>query len=158
MAEQCTNTESKNPLAVVIDDDYDALEWCKVILELDGFTVACFYDSNAALDYMLHHKPDVIISDLMMADLDSGFEFAEKIKKTPKLSTIPIIIITAAASRHGFDFTPRSEADLKSMHIDAFFSKPADPKALIGKIHELMAKTPTKSTSYNAEEEKYFEA
>ena len=139
MVQSTTNEKDAKSLVVVIDDDYDVLEWCRVILELDGFSVACFYDPESACDFMRTNIPDMILSDLMMANLDSGFDFARKIKEVPELSHVPIIIITAASSRHGFDFTPRTESDLAAMHIDAFFTKPADPKALLSKIHELIA-------------------
>ena len=77
----------------------------------------------------------------MMANLDSGFDFAQQIKDAPEFARIPVIIMTAASSRHGFDFIPRSEADLEAMHVDAFFTKPADPQALIARIRALIAKS-----------------
>lgn len=134
-------TKQKQSLVVVIDDDYDVLEWCRVILEFDGFTVACFYDIEKAYAFMQSHHPDIILSDLMMAELNSGFDFARRIKQTPGLAHVPIIILTAASSRHGFDFSPKNDTDLKAMHVDAFFSKPVDQAVLLSKIHELIAKT-----------------
>lgn len=125
-------------LIVVIDDDYDVLEWCRIILEMEGFAVECFFDPDNAFLFMKEHIPDVIVSDLMMANLDSGFDFARRIKETPQLRNVPVIIMTAASSRYGFDFSPKTEADLKEMHIDAYFTKPADPKLLLSKIHELL--------------------
>ncbi len=138
-----TSGEAKRDhlLVVVIDDDYDVLEWCRVILECDGFAVECFYDMEQAYIFMQSRKPDLVLSDLMMADLNSGFDFAQRIKETPGLERVPIIILTAASSRLGFDFSPKSEADLQAMHVDAYFSKPADPVLLLSKIHELIART-----------------
>jgi hypothetical protein len=43
------------------------------------------------------------------------------------------------ASQKGFDFRPRSPADLAAMHADAFFDKPVDPAALLAKVEELLA-------------------
>jgi len=126
-------------LVVVIDDDYDVLEWCRVILEFDGFVVECFYDIEEAYAFMQRSKPDIILSDLMMADLNSGFDFAQRIRETPDLAQVPIIILTAASSRLGFDFSPKSEDDLKAMHVDAYFSKPVD-QTLLSKMHELIAR------------------
>ncbi len=127
-------------LAVVIDDDYDVLEWCRVILEFNGFSVECFYDLEKAYAFIKSRKPDIILSDLMMSDLNSGFDFAQRIKETIGLEEIPIIIMTAASSRYGFDFTPKTDDDLRAMHVDAYFSKPVDPKILLSKIHELILK------------------
>ncbi len=131
----------RQSLVVVIDDDYDVLEWCRVILECDGFAVECFYDMEQAYIFLQRRKPALVLSDLMMADLNSGFDFAQRIKETPGLERFPIIILTAASSRLGFDFTPKSEVDLQAMHVEAYFSKPADPALLLSKIHELIART-----------------
>ncbi|OQC04414.1 MAG: Gliding motility regulatory protein [Candidatus Hydrogenedentes bacterium ADurb.Bin101] len=131
----------RQSLVVVIDDDYDVLEWCRVILECDGFAVECFYDMEQAYIFLQRRKPALVLSDLMMADRNSGFDFAQRIKETPGLERFPIIILTAASSQLGFDFTPKSEVDLQAMHVEAYFSKPADPALLLSKIHELIART-----------------
>jgi CheY-like chemotaxis protein len=74
----------------------------------------------------------------MMQSLDSGFTLAKAIKTDPRFSAIPVIIVTAVASQKGFDFRPRSAADLAAMHADAFFDKPVSPGALIAKVEELL--------------------
>lgn len=134
-----TEADATLPLVVVIDDDHDVLEWCRLILEPAGFSVQCFYESGPAFDFMAQHKPDIVISDLMMANLDSGFSVARAVKETPALAEVPVIMMTAASSRHGFDFVPRTPEDLAAMQVDAFFTKPADPKALLSKMHALLA-------------------
>ena len=131
---------SNKPLIVVVDDDYDVLEWCRLILEGAGFRTACFHNGEDALAAMKAEKPALVITDLMMANLDSGFDFAQSVKENPEYGELPVIIMTAASSRHGFDFTPSSDADLAAMHIDAYFSKPADPKALVAKVRSLTSK------------------
>ncbi len=131
---------NEGPLILIVDDDFDALEWCRLILEAAGFRTACFQSGDAAYAAMGEEKPALVITDLMMANLDSGFDFARTIKEDAAFSTMPIIIMTAASSRHGFDFAPKSEADLAAMHVDAYFSKPADPQELVAKVRELIAK------------------
>ena len=127
------------PLIVVVDDDFDVLEWCRLILEAVGFRVACFQNSDAAYAAMKKEIPALVITDLMMANLDSGFDFARSVKESPEFSHLPVIIMTAASSRHGFDFEPKSAADLSAMHVDAYFSKPADPQALVAKVRALIS-------------------
>lgn len=136
-----TGKSAAQQTVVVIDDDYDVLEWCRLVLEPAGFAVCCFSDPESALTAMDDARPDAIITDLMMAHLDSGFDFARRVRSTPALARVPIIIMTAASSRHGFDFTPQSAADLAAMNVDAFFAKPAAPQALIAKLRELIAKS-----------------
>lgn len=130
----------KKDLIVIVDDDFDVLEWCRLVLEPAGFSTARFQQADKALEFVHSERPALVITDLMMADLDSGFNFARAIKEDPELNQIPVIIITAASSRYGFDFTPRSETDLSAMHVDAFFSKPADANTLIASIRALIAR------------------
>ena len=129
------------PLIVVVDDDFDVLEWCRLILEAAGFRVACFHSGKDAFSAMQQETPALVITDLMMDTLDSGFAFAQSVKENPEFGHLPIIIMTAASSRHGFDFDPKSDEDLAAMHVDAYFSKPADPQALVAKVRALISKT-----------------
>ena len=50
-----------------------------------------------------------------------------------------MILVTAAASQRGFDFSPRGREDLAAMNADAFFDKPVAPRPLIAKVQELLA-------------------
>ena len=68
------------PLIVVVDDDFDVLEWCRLILEAVGFRVACFQNSDAAYAAMKNCIGDW---DPMMANLDSGLDFARSVKESP---------------------------------------------------------------------------
>ncbi len=128
------------PLIMIVDDDFDVLEWCRLILEAAGFRTLCFQNGDDAYAAMKKERPALVITDLMMANLDSGFDFARSIKEDPDFANLPIIIMTAASSRHGFDFAPKSDEDLAAMHVDAYFSKPADPQALVAKARALIAR------------------
>jgi CheY-like chemotaxis protein len=60
------------------------------------------------------------------------------VKSDPRLRRLPVVIVTAAASRAGFSFHPRTPEDLEAMHADAFFDKPVAPDELIAKVEELL--------------------
>jgi len=126
------------PLIVVVDDDGDTLEVYRRVLETVGFRVSLFVDPEEALEQMRIEPPSVLITDLMMSSVDSGFELSRAVKSDPRLSSLPVIVATAVARRRGFDFRPRSDEDLKAMNIDAFFSKPVDPMALIKAVQALI--------------------
>ncbi len=123
---------------VLVDDDRDFLELYRRVLEARGFSTACFSDPQAALDAMGKSRPDLVISDLMMKELDSGFSLARAVKSDPRLSSVPVIIVTAVGSQKGFDFKPRSPEDLAAMNADAFFDKPVSPEALVARVEELL--------------------
>jgi len=123
---------------VLVDDDADFLEMNKSVLESQGYAVACFADPRAALAAMKADPPALLVTDLMMNALDAGFSLARSMKADPRLSRVPIVIVTAAASRAGFNFHPRTPKDLEAMSADAFFDKPVAPDALISKVEELL--------------------
>ena len=127
------------PLILVVDDDYDFLELNRLILERAGYRVATAAEPRRALEKMAEEKPDVVISDLMMTTLDSGFSFARTVKEDSRFAGVPVIIATSVSTALGLDFEPRSEGDMAQMHIDAYFHKPLDPCQLLAKIEELLA-------------------
>ncbi len=124
---------------VLVDDDRDFLEMNSSILEARGYRVRCFTDAYQAWQSMKEETPDLVITDLMMKSLDSGFSLAKKIKFDPRFTDIPVIIVTAVASKRGFDFNPRSQKELEVMQADAFFDKPVSPELLLTKVEELLA-------------------
>ncbi|MCL4234210.1 MAG: response regulator [Deltaproteobacteria bacterium] len=129
---------TKTPLIFVVDDDHDVLEIHEVVLRSGGYAVRTFDDPEKAIAAMAEAAPDLFVTDLMMGHLDSGFSLARALKSDPATSRIPVILVTAVAARPGFDFRPKSEADLAAMAVDAYFDKPADHDALLAKVRELL--------------------
>ncbi len=123
----------------LVDDDRDFLEMNRSVLESHGYRTACFSDPQTALEAMRKDAPALVISDLMMKQMDSGFTLARTIKTDEGFSSVPVIIVTAVASQKGFDFRPRSPQDLAAMNADAYFDKPVPPEALMAKVEELLA-------------------
>jgi len=95
-------------------------------------------EPKQALVRMEEEKPDLVITDLMMTTLDSGFLFARTIKEDPRYADVPVIIATSVSSALGLDFRPRTEEDRAQMHVDAYFDKPLDHHQLIATIGELL--------------------
>lgn len=126
-------------LIVLVDDDRDFLELNRRVLEAQGYRVRCCTDAERAWAAIAADRPALVVTDLMMQSLDSGFSLARRIKAEPSLSGVPVIIVTAAGAQRGFDFTPRSHRELQQMNADAFFDKPLAPQELIAKVKELLA-------------------
>jgi CheY-like chemotaxis protein len=126
----------------LVDDDRDFLELERSILIANGYAVSCFSDPQEALAAMRGQSqpgcPALVVTDLMMKTLDSGFTFARAIKADPRFSKVPVIIVSAVSSQKGFDFRPANAADLAAMGADAFFDKPAPPQAFLAKVKELV--------------------
>jgi CheY-like chemotaxis protein len=128
------------PLILLVDDDEDFLAVNRRVLEAEGYRVTCATEPQDAWAAVAAEKPDLVITDLMMSNLDSGFSLARQIKQDPRSKDIPVIIATAVSSQLGHDFRPRTPADLAAMHADAYFDKPIPPQALVEKAAELLAR------------------
>jgi CheY-like chemotaxis protein len=133
-------TEIAGALILIVDDDYDFLAINRHILEKAGYRVVTASEPSEALARMRSEKPDLVITDLMMTSVDSGFSFSASIKDDPKFAGVPVIISTSVSSALGLDFRPRSEEDLQKMHVDAYFDKPLDARLLLDKVAELLGK------------------
>jgi CheY-like chemotaxis protein len=130
-------TETK-PLIMVVDDDQDFVEINRHILEAAGFCVVSAAGPDEAWRRLDQQKPDLVITDLMMEGLDSGFAFSRRLKEDPRFHDVPIIIATSVTSQLGFDFHPQSDEELAAMNVNAYFDKPVPPKRLLEKVKELL--------------------
>ncbi len=85
---------TKSPLILIVDDDYDFLEINRMILERAGYRVVTAAEPKQALARMEEEKPDLVITDLMMTSLDSGFflpALSKKMNASPiSLSSSPL--------------------------------------------------------------------
>jgi CheY-like chemotaxis protein len=128
------------PLILLVDDDPDFTEINRRVLEAGGYRVAVSHDPAEAWRTIESEPPALVITDLMMSDLDSGFAFSRQLKADPRTKETPVIIVTSVSSQMGFDFRPRTADDLAAMHVDAYFDKPAPAKALLEKIASLLSR------------------
>ena len=126
-------------LILIVDDDYDFLEINRFILEGAGYRVVTATNPAEAQQRIAEQSPDLVITDLMMTSVDAGFAFSEELKSDPATAGVPIIISTSVSSQLGLNFKPENDADLAKMHVDAYFDKPLDAKALLAKVEELLA-------------------
>jgi CheY-like chemotaxis protein len=138
-------------LIVVVDDDIDVLNWMTIVLGEAGYRTRCCFSPDEAFRAMSDEAPALVITDLMMDSLDAGFTFARRLRDDPRFAHKPIIVITAVASQRGFNFLPRTEADLQARQVDAMFSKPGNPDELVRKVRELLALSPSASKQVTEE-------
>ena len=129
---------AEQSLILIVDDDYDFLEINRHILERAGFRVATAASPTQAMERVAAETPDLVITDLMMSEVDSGFSLARRLRDDPRTAAVPIIMSTSVTTALGLDFTPHSADDLASMKVDAYFDKPLDPVALVAKVRELL--------------------
>ncbi|MCC4213621.1 hybrid sensor histidine kinase/response regulator transcription factor [Leeuwenhoekiella parthenopeia] len=102
---------------LVVDDDLEIRKYIKRELG-DRFKVALAANGKEALAYVLKEAPDLVISDIMMPEMD-GLELCRRIKKNININHIPVILLTAKSTQ---------ERNLESLNLgaDAYIPKPFD--------------------------------
>lgn len=108
---------------LVVDDEPSILDIVSMFLEAEGYQVVQARNGREGLDRARAERPDVVISDVMMPLLD-GRELCNTIHGDPDLSTIPVIMMSAAGE----------SAIRDSCHPDAFITKPFDLEVLLDTI------------------------
>jgi len=116
---------------LVVDDEVHITNIVKFTLENEGFQVLTAGDGQEGLRMAREQKPDLIILDLMLPNID-GYKVCRLLKFDEKYRTIPIILLSARSS----------EADKQlgaEVGADFYMSKPFDPEELALKVKELVA-------------------
>lgn len=79
---------------LVVDDEAEIRELCRVNLEFEGFDVVEAKNGSEALEMARRHHPDLVFLDLMMPGVD-GWDVLETLKRDDELASIPVILLTA---------------------------------------------------------------
>ena len=114
---------------LIVDDEYDILMSLELLFSMEGFKVLLTYNGKQAIESLQSTPyPDVILSDIMMPELD-GYELLKAVKANPKWDKIPFILTSAA---------PLNQARMKETCLVPFVSKPFDIFQLLSTIEEAM--------------------
>jgi two-component system cell cycle response regulator DivK len=79
---------------LLVEDNYDNFEMVRFLLERADYMVIGAHTGREAVNAAREHKPDVILMDLSLPELD-GWEAAHEIKNDPDIAHIPLIALTA---------------------------------------------------------------
>jgi PAS domain S-box-containing protein len=85
--------DARDITVLAVDDDPIVLELMDAVLGSEDFTVLKAASGREGLELARQRRPDVIVLDLLMPDLD-GFQVLDELKKNPETAHIPIIILT----------------------------------------------------------------
>ncbi len=119
---------NKNTL-LIVEDNNEMREMIKNIFT-NSFNVIEANDGKEGLDIAINHSPDIIISDIMMPNLN-GEQMCEKLKLNIKTSHIPIILLSARTTL---------EQQIKGIKLgaDDYITKPFSSKLLKAKINNII--------------------
>lgn len=117
---------------LVIDDNADIRENTAEILELAGYKVLTAENGKKGVDIAIKQKPDVIVCDIMMPELD-GYGVLHLVRKNKEMQNIPFIFLTAKTERG--DFRKGME-----MGADDYITKPFDDIELLNAVEMRLRK------------------
>lgn len=115
---------------LLVDDEPDILEIVGYNLSAEGYQVITAENGVQAIKKAKKEKPQLIILDVMMPEMD-GIEACEAIRKVPELSSTIITFLTA----RGEDYSQVAGFDAGA---DDYITKPIKPKVLISKVKALL--------------------
>jgi len=111
-----------NSKVLIVDDEPTALATLEAILTGDGYQLEFASNGNIAIEKAEQLLPDLILLDVMMPGMN-GFEVCRRLRATPKLAEVPIIILTALDDRS-------SRLQGIEAGADDFLIKPVDRQEL----------------------------
>lgn len=120
---------NKNKI-LLVDDDPDIREIISFNLIKEGYNVEIAENGVQGVEMSLKFKPDIIILDVMMPDMD-GMEACESIRSNPETKDILIAFLSA----RGEDYSQVAGFDAGA---DDYITKPIRPKVLISRIKALL--------------------
>lgn len=130
-----------NHTILLLEDDKNLRETLVDIFEFKGFKILTAVNGSKGLAMLDEYAPDIIISDVMMPEMD-GFEFLKRVKENPQTEITPVIMITANTLK---------EAKFTGLEYGAndYITKPFDTRELILKVQNLIKINPQKTTRRN---------
>lgn len=117
------------PKVLIIEDNADVLKFLALTLK-DNYELSTARDGQAGLTQALETIPDLIISDIMMPIMD-GLEVCKRLKTDERTSHIPVILLTAKASK-------ANQLEGLTEGADVYLTKPFDPQELLIRIDKLL--------------------
>ncbi len=119
---------------LIIDDDFDLVEAMRITLEKADFEVIDAQDGKRGMEKLRAEKPDLVLLDVMMEQLDEGFQIAYAIRGDEALQDTPIVILTAVGTQTGFRFDLDKDEDF--LPVDDFLEKPVNPQKLVDVVRQ----------------------
>jgi CheY-like chemotaxis protein len=123
--------EGRKPLMLVIDDDETLVKLLSSVFRLEGFALRTAGNrAEIVAAFAEEPPPDLVLLDVMLPDID-GFEILGRLRTHPTLKAVPVIMLTAKATR---------EAVLNGLHLgaDGYVTKPFDIEVLMNAVRTVL--------------------
>lgn len=119
---------------LVVDDDDDVRLLCRVNLEFEGYRVREAVDGRAALDAVAAERPDVVLLDVMLPEID-GWAVLAELKREAATADLPVVMLTARSLE---------EDQVRGWSTGAaeYVTKPFSPLVLSQVLEDVLATDP----------------
>ncbi|MFM1823139.1 MAG: hypothetical protein RI967_1405 [Planctomycetota bacterium] len=118
---------------LIVEDEPEIAELIEFHAERAGMRPSIVHSGRLALDAVRREKPDLIVLDLMLPDLD-GLEVCRKLKQSDDTRGIPIVMVTAKGE----------EADIVAgieLGADDYVTKPFSPRVLMARLRNVLRRS-----------------
>lgn len=113
---------------LIVDDSPTGLKAASAVLK--NYDILTAADGKIAIEMALAEKPDLILLDVIMPNMD-GFQACRKIKKSPELQHIPIIMLTSKNQKSDKFWGEKQGADV-------YLTKPCEDSVLIREVEQII--------------------
>ncbi|MCJ7744975.1 MAG: response regulator, partial [Actinobacteria bacterium] len=134
---------------LIVEDSPTQAELLRQTLEKNGGTVSHAVNGREALDMLKEHKPDLVITDILMPEMD-GYELTRSIKADEDLKEVPVMLLTVLTD-------PVDVIKGLECGAENFVPKPYDDEHLLSRMKRMLVNEELrKSGRLEAETEVYF--
>ncbi len=124
---------------LIVDDQKELAEYARRFLEQAGYEVILAPDGTTGLSIAKKHRPDLVVLDLTMPDLD-GLEVCTRLRADPRKRRLPILVLSARASAADRVLGLETGAD-------DYLVKPFDPHELVARVKALLRRAAASENS-----------
>lgn len=128
---------------LIVDDDLETLRLVGLILERGGFQIVAASNGQQALTLAHSERPNLIILDIMMPDMD-GYQVMKNIRQDTAISTIPVLMFTAKAGIE--DKITGYETG-----VDDYLTKPIHPAELVAHVKAVLSRAASKAKTVQSD-------
>lgn len=115
---------------LIVDDDTLMCKLLHMALTREGYDSHEVYSGPAALDFLETEDVDLILLDIMMADIN-GFEVMRRLKNSDRLKDIPVILLTARVDA----ISQQTGMDIGAVE---YLTKPITPEDLVTRVRAVL--------------------
>ena len=131
---------AKKKKILILDDEPHVVTYLETLLHDNGYETAAAADGKEGMEKVQGEDVDLVCLDISMPE-QSGIRFYRNLKDDPKLSTIPVVVVTAVTGLGG-DPEPFKRFISTRKQVpppDAFFSKPIDTQEFLATIAKILS-------------------